>query len=293
MSFPLIIHLFIFAYLPMWGVLMAFQDFKIVRGVGLYDVLFKQKWIGLEHFWEYLSSTDFSLTMANTIGMSFLSLTLGTFFALFFAVLLNETRASFYKSSIQTISYLPHFISWVVAANIVIGSLSPDGGIINSILLSLGFIDKPILFMGEPQYFWWIVAWSNVWKGMGWGAIIYLAAMTAIDPQLYEAADMDGANRFQRIYHITLPGIRATFVLLLILNIGALVAGGFEQQFLLQNPLVEKQAETVAIHTFKEGLVQGEYSYATAVGIFVSVLNFLLLISANRIAKWLGQETLF
>ncbi len=293
MSFPLIIHLFIFAYLPMWGILMAFQNFKIAKGASLTDIIFKQTWIGLDHFIDYVTSSDFYLTMKNTIGMSFISLVLGTFFSLFFAVLLNETRTGKFKKSVQTISYLPHFVSWVVAANIVIGSLSPDGGIVNNILLSLHLIDKPILFMGELGYFWWIIGWSHVWKGMGWGAIIYLAAMTSIDPQLYEAIELDGANRFHKIFHITLPGVRATFVLLLILSIGTLLAGGFEQQYLLRNPLVQEQAETIAIYTFQEGLVKGEYAYATAVGLFVSVVNFLLLVCANQTAKCLGQETLY
>ena len=293
MSFPLIVHLFIFAYLPMWGILMAFQDFKIARGVSLAAVLFRQKWIGLEHFAEYLGSAAFGRTMINTIAMSAIGLVLGSFFSVFFAVMLNETRGGLYKKTIQTISYLPHFVSWVVAANIVISVLSPDGGIVNELLLKLGLLKQPLLFMGEEQFFWWIIGWSNVWKGMGWGAIIYLAAMTSIDPQLYEAADLDGAKRLQRIYHITLPGIRSTFVLLLILSIGALIAGGFEQQYLLQNPLVSRKAETIAIYTFQQGLVLGEYSYATAVGLFVSVVNFLLLVGANKIAKWLDQETLF
>ena len=293
MSFPLIVHLFIFAYLPMWGILMAFQNFKIARGFGLSEVLLRQKWVGFDNFIEYIGGNAFGRTLINTLAMSAISLVLGSFFAVFFAVLLNETRGSLYKKTVQTVSYLPHFVSWVVAANIVIGVLSPDGGIVNEILLKLGIIEQPLLFMGEEKYFWWIIGWSNVWKGMGWGAIIYLAAMTSIDPQLYEAADMDGAKRLRRIWHITLPGLRSTFVLLLILNIGSLIAGGFEQQYLLRNPLVSRAAETIAIHTFQQGLVEGEYSYATAVGLFVSLVNFLLLVGANRIAKLLDQETLF
>ena len=272
---------------------MAFQNFKIAHGVTFTDILLRQEWSGLNHFADYFSSPDFLLTMKNTIGMSLISLIFGTFFSLLLAVLLNETRDGLFKKSTQTISYLPHFISWVVAANIVISSLSPEGGILNELLLKLKIIDKPILFMGEPKYFWWIIGWSNVWKGMGWGAIIYLAAMTSIDPQLYEVAELDGAKRLQRIVHITLPGIRSTFVLLLILNIGALATGGFEQQYLLKNPLVEQEAKTIAIHTFQKGLVESDFSYATAVGIFVNAVNFLLLIFANRTAKRLGQETLF
>lgn len=293
MSFPLIVHLFIFAYLPMWGILMAFQNFKIARGFGFSEVLLRQEWAGFDNFIEYIGGNAFGRTLINTLAMSAISLVLGSFFAVFFAVLLNETRGSLYKKTVQTVSYLPHFVSWVVAANIVIGVLSPDGGIVNEILLKLGIIKQPLLFMGEEKYFWWIIGWSNVWKGMGWGAIIYLAAMTSIDPQLYEAADMDGARRLRRIWHITLPGLRSTFVLLLILNIGSLIAGGFEQQYLLRNPLVSRASETIAIHTFQQGLVEGEYSYATAVGLFVSLVNFLLLVGANRIAKLLDQETLF
>jgi putative aldouronate transport system permease protein len=223
--------------------------------------------------------------------MASIKLVMGTFFSVLVAILVNETRNRPFKRTVQTISYLPHFVSWVVAANLVLETLSPRG-IVNELLVGVGIIESPVLWMGFPKLFWWIIGASHVWKTAGFGAIIYLAAMTSIDPQLYEAADIDGASRLQRIWHITMPGVRATFVILLILNIGWLMEAGFEQQYLLMNALVRDYSEVFTIYVLRYGLQLTRFSFATAAGIFRSAVSIVLVVSANAVAKRLGEETL-
>ncbi|MBN2626945.1 MAG: sugar ABC transporter permease [Spirochaetales bacterium] len=286
MALPFVIHLIIFRYIPIVGWVMAFQDYKPARG------LFAQKWVGFEQFRILFSDLAFYRILRNTLAMAAIKLVLGTVFSILVAVLVNETRSKFARRSVQTISYLPHFVSWVVAANIFLNVLSPDSGILNNILMAFGIIKEPVLWLGVPEYFWHIIGWSHVWKECGFGAIIYLSAMTAIDPQIYEAADIDGARRLQRIRYITLPGIKATFIILLIMNIGHLLDAGFEQQYLLQNGLVQDYSEVFTIYIMKYGLKMMRYSYAAAAGIFKSVVSIILIFSANRLAARLGEETL-
>lgn len=286
MSLPFVIHIFIFKYIPIAGWIMAFQNYKPALP------FFKQTWVGLEQFIVLFSDLAFYRILRNTLAMAFIKLVLGTAASVFVAVLINETKNAHFKKSVQTISYLPHFVSWVVAANIVLNVLSPDGGILNEILLKLRFIDKSVLWLGNEHYFWGIIGWSHVWKTCGFGAIIYLSAMTSIDPQIYEAADIDGARRLQRIWYITLPGIKSTFIVLLIMNIGHLLDAGFEQQYLLQNGLVQDYSEVFTIYILKYGLKMMRYSYAAAAGIFKSVVSIVLIFTANRIAKRFGEETL-
>jgi putative aldouronate transport system permease protein len=285
MAVPFVIHIIIFRYVPIVGWVMSFQNFKPQHG------LFDQEWVGFKQFIDLFSDSGFFLTLRNTLVMASMKLIMGTLGAILVALLVNETRKGVFKRSVQTISYLPHFISWVVAANLVLEFLAPTG-VVNDLLLFLGIIDKPILFMGKPGLFWWIIGWSHVWKECGFGAIIYLAAMTGIDPQLYEAADMDGAGRLMRIWHITLPGVKAVFVILLIMDIGRLMEAGFEQQFLLKNGLVQDYAEVFTIYILRYGLQMMRYSYAAAAGIFKSVVSVILLFAANRISQNLGEETL-
>ena len=285
MSVPFLLHLILFRFGPLFGWIMAFQDFRPGRS------LFDQRWVGFEQFRLLFEDRLFWRVLRNTLAMATIKLVLGTFFSVLVAVLINETRNRAFKRTVQTISYLPHFVSWVVAANIVLEVLSPRG-IVNEILLNIGIIEDPILFMGQPRLFWWIIGGSHVWKTAGFGAIIYLAAMTSIDPQLYEAADIDGASRMQRIWHITMPGIRATFVILLILNIGHLMEAGFEQQYLLQNGLVQDYSEVFTIYVLRYGLRNTRFSFATAAGIFRSVVSLTLIVVANTIAKRMGEETL-
>jgi putative aldouronate transport system permease protein len=285
MSVPFLLHLVLFRFGPLFGWLMAFQRFRPGRP------LLEQEWVGLQQFRLLFEDPLFWRVLRNTLAMAAIKLVMGTFFSVLVAVMINETRNRPFKRSVQTISYLPHFVSWVVAANIVLELLSPRG-IINEIIVSLGIVEEPILFMGKPRLFWWIIGWSHVWKTAGFGAIIYLAAMTAIDPQLYEAADIDGATRLQRIWHITMPGIRATFVILLILNIGHLMEAGFQQQYLLQNGLVQDYSEVFTIYVLRWGLRNTRFSFATAAGIFRSAVSITLIIIANATAKRMGEETL-
>ncbi|MFW5777109.1 MAG: ABC transporter permease [Spirochaetota bacterium] len=285
MSIPFLAHLLLFRFGPLFGWVMAFQEYRPGRP------MLDQRWVGFEQFRLIFSDPVFWRVLRNTLAMAIIKMVMGTFFSVLVAVLINETRNRTFKRSVQTISYLPHFISWVVAANIWLELLSPRG-IVNELLMTLNLIEDPILFMGQKELFWWIIGWSHVWKTAGFGAIIYLAAMTSIDPQLYEAADIDGASRLQRIWHITLPGIRATFVILLILNIGQLMELGFEQQYLLGNALVQDRSEVFTIYVLRYGLKLTRFSFATAAGIFRSAVSIFLVLSANAIARRMGEETL-
>lgn len=285
MSIPFVIYLIIFKYIPIWGWLMAFQDFKPNLGIS------GSEWVGFKHFMFLFTNEDFFRVMRNTLAMSTLKLTTGVFSAVTLAILLNEVGNLRFKKTVQTVSYLPHFISWVVASNIVLAALSTDGGIINEILVGLGLVDKPILFMGIEKYFWGIITISNIWKEVGWSAIIYLAAMTAIDPQLYEAAQIDGAGRLKRIWHITLPGIMPTVIILLILKIGWILNAGFEQQYLLQNPTVLNVSEVLSIFVLRYGIGMGRYSFATAAGIFQSIVSLTLVFTVNWIAKKTSDDS--
>jgi putative aldouronate transport system permease protein len=225
--------------------------------------------------------------------MSFLSLIVGYTVPILFAILLNEVRVMSIKRTMQTISYLPHFVSWVIVAGLVTKMLSTDGGIINQLLLTLHVIDKPIQFMAQGKWFWGIVTVSDMWKETGWNSIIYLAAISGIDPELYEAATMDGAGRFRRIWHITLPGIRQTIMVMMILSIGWLMSIGFEKQFLLGNPIVKDYSEVLDLYVLNYGINLGRFSYGTAVGMFNSLVSIVLLFSANRIFKrWTNESVI-
>lgn len=285
MSFPFLVHLIVFRYLPIWGWTMALQDFKPTLG------FFGQEWVGFKHFTALFSDSEFPRIMRNTLAMSTINLVLGTFFCIVLALSLNELRNITMKRTIQTISYLPHFVSWVVAANIVLTLLASDGAL-NELLMGLGIVKEPVIFMGKEKLFWWVIGFSNVWKNVGWGAIIYLAAIAGLDPQLYEAADIDGAGRLQKIFHITLPGIKPTIIVLLIMNIGWIMNAGFEQPYLLQNTLVKEYSTTIDIFVLERGMGMGQYSFSTAAGIFKSVVSLVLVFLTNRLAKRFGQERL-
>ncbi len=287
MSVPFLIWLFIFKYLPLWGWTIAFQDFKPNRKI------FDQHWVGWKHFKFLFQDEHFLLVLRNTLAMSFINLVLGFFTAILLAILLNELRNIAFKRVVQTISYLPHFISWVVAASIISTVLSADGGIINELLIGLGLIKEPILWLGVGKYFWGILGASEVWKNVGWNTIIYLAAITTIDQAQYEAAEIDGAGRFQRIWHVTLPGLKPVFIILLIMNIGNLLESGFEPQYLLGNGMNVDYSENLDIFVLKYGIQMGNFSLSIAAGMFKTVVSFILLFSANNIAKRLGEDRLF
>ncbi|WP_299090888.1 sugar ABC transporter permease [uncultured Metabacillus sp.] len=285
MSLPFVAWVFVFNYLPLWGWTMAFQNYRPARS------FFEQEWVGFEHFITLFTDERFYLVLRNTLAMSFLSLIIGFTIPILFAVLLNEVRHSVFKRTVQTVTYLPHFVSWVVVAGIVTKMLSIDGGIVNDLLLKLNILDEPFQFMAQGTWFWGIVTASDLWKEMGWNAIIFLAAIAGLDPQLYEAAKVDGAGRLRRIWHVTLPGIRPTILVVLILNIGHLVSIGFEKQMLLGNSLVVDYSEVLDLYALNYGIGLGQFSYGTAIGIFNSVVSIILLFIANGIFKRFSNQS--
>lgn len=286
MSIPFLIWLFIFKYIPLWGWSIAFQDYKPALS------LFDQSWNGFVQFKFLFTDANFYRVLRNTLGMSTINLVLGFVTAISLALLLNEIRFTRFKKLVQTISYMPHFISWVVAASIISYSLSIDNGIINVVLMKIGIIHKPILWLGLEKWFWGINGISDVWKNVGWNTIIYLAAITMIDPEQYEAADIDGATRLQRIRYITLPSLKPTIIILLIMNLGYILESGFEAQYLLGNPMNLDYSENLDIYVLKYGISMGNFSLATAAGIFKTVVSFIFLFTANHIAKKFDQPRL-
>lgn len=286
MTIPFLIWLFIFKYLPIWGWTIAFQNYRPSKDFA------EQEWVGFQHFMFLFEDERFLRVLRNTLAMSGINLVLGFVTAILLALLLNELRVVAFKRVVQTVSYLPHFISWVVAAGIVQQTLSPDG-IINDLLMRSGLIKEEILFLGIGEYFWGIFGASTVWKDVGWNTIVYLAAMTMIDPAQYEAAEIDGAGRFQRMWNITLPGIKSVIVVLLIMNIGYLLESGFEPQYLLGNGMNVDYSENLDIFVLKYGIAQGNFSLSIAAGMFKTIVSFILLFAANNIAKRLGEARLY
>lgn len=286
-ALPFVIYIIVFNYAPLVGWLMAFQRYRPALG------LFEQEWVGLENFKMLFSDSAFIRVIRNTVSMSIINLSLSFFFSITFAVMLNELKNKSIKKLIQTVSYLPHFLSWIIVTGLVLDVLSTETGIINQLLMALNFIEQPINFLADPKYFWWIVGFSNVWKSTGWGSIIYLSAMASINEELYEAAEMDGANRLRKIWHITLPGIKPTIFILLLINIGNIMNAGFEVQYLLGNGLVQDVSQTIDIYVLRYGISLGNYSLATAAGIFNSLISVILITLANKLSKAAGEESLF
>lgn len=285
-SFIMVVYGIIFCYWPLTGWLMAFQNYKPKKG------LLHSKWVGLDKFKFLFDDKSFIEVIRNTFCMGVINLVTTTVMAVLFAILLNEIRKNWIKKPIQTISYLPHFLSWIIVTGILHDALS-SAGIVNELLQKWGWTSQTINFFAEPKYFWWIVAFANCWKETGWNAIIYLSAITAIDPNLYEAASIDGADRLQKIKYITLPSIRPTFVILLIMNIGNVLNAGFEVQYLLGNGLVQSVSRTIDIYVLKWGISQNDFSLGTAAGIFKSVVSILLIVIANKVAKKVGDQAIF
>ena len=285
MSLPMLIYVLIFNYAPMWGWITAFQDYKPKLGIS------GSKFVGLKNFKWLFGREDFIQSIRNTLGMSVINLVLGTVTAILLAILLNEVLHSGFKRFVQTVTYLPHFLSMVIVVGMA-QNIFASNGPLNQLLMNLHLIRQPIFFLGEGKLFWWLVGVINVWKEVGWNTIIYIAAMTAIDPCLYEAASIDGAGRFSKIRYITLPGIKSTFVILLIMNIGHLMEAGFEMQYLLGSSLVQDWSRTIDIFVLKYGISKQQYGVATAAGMFKSVVAIILLFTANTLAKKLDESTL-
>ncbi len=282
---PVAVYYVVFQYVPMAGIVLAFQDFLPGRGV------FGSPWVGLHWFEQFFGSVYFTRTVRNTLLINVYSLLFGFPFPILFALVLNEVRAMAFKRTVQTVSYLPHFVSTVVVVGMLVNFLSPTDGIVNTLIKNLG--GKPIFFMAEPSWFRALYVGSGIWQEFGWGSIIYLAALAGIDPQLYEAARIDGAGRFQQMLHVTLPGIAPTIVILLILSIGNLLSVGFEKVILMYSPATYETADVISSYVDRRGIVGAEFSYAAAVGLFNSVVNFLLLMAANWLSKKANQTSLW
>ncbi len=285
-SLVLVIYGVIFYYLPLAGWAVAFQDYKPKNG------LFHSAFVGMDKFKQLFSDASFIRVIRNTLGMGVINLIVTFVMAILFAILLNEVKSNGGKKTVQTISYLPHFLSWIIVTGILHDALSSTG-IINELLLKFHILDQPLNFFAHPKFFWPIVAFANVWKETGWNAIIYLSAITAIDPSLYEAANMDGAGRWARIRYVTLPGIKPTIMILLLMNVGNVLNAGFEIQYLLGNGLVQSVSQTIDIYVLKWGISQNDFSIGTAAGIFKSFVSIVLIVIANQIAKKNGEERLF
>ena len=281
-----VIYGIMFYYLPLGGWIMAFQNYKPKDG------LLHSAFVGLDKFKFLFTDAVFLRVIRNTLAMGVLNLVTSFIMAIVFAILLNEITSRIWKKSVQTISYLPHFLSWIIVTGIMHDALSTTG-IINEILMKLHLINTEINFFAHHEYFWPIVAFANLWKETGWNAIIYLAAITAIDPCLYEAASIDGAGRWAKIRYITLPGIKSTIMILLLMNVGNVLNAGFEVQYLLGNGLVQNVSQTIDIYVLKWGISQNDYSLGTAAGIFKSVVSIILIIIANQLAKGAGEDRLF
>ncbi len=286
MSVPFVLYIILFKFVPLFGWDMAFQDYKPAKSFS------QQTWVGIKWFIFLFKDKEFLLSLRNTVCMSLISTALGYITAILIAVLLNEVRSIGIKRFVQTVSYLPHFLSWIIVTGLVANVLSVEDGILNNILLKLHIIKEPILWLSVPKYFWNIIGWTYVWKEVGWNTIVYLGAMTSIDPCLYEAAEIDGCGRMRKIWHITLPGIRTTIIIMMIMSAGHILDANFEMPFLLKNGMIEDVASTIDIYVLKYGFKLFNFSLATAAGIFKNVVNILLLILANSIAKKAGEERL-
>mgnify|MGYP005792124279 CR=1 FL=1 len=282
---PGILYLFIFNYLPMYGIIISFKDFSFRKGI------LGSEWIGFANYREMFASETFWNVLKNSIVLSLYRLAASFPFPILLALLLNEVRHKYFKKAVQTIIYLPHFVSWVVFAGMVQLFLSPTDGMINMLIKMLG--GEPIPFLQRSEYFRTILVISGIIKSAGWGTIVYLAAITAIDQEMYEAAVIDGANRLQKMFYLTIPCISNTIVILLILDMGSLLKNGFEQVYLLYNPLVYDVADIIETYVYRLGLDGGQYSYTTAVGLFQSVVGMIMILAANAVTRRISDNNLF
>ncbi|WP_411832465.1 ABC transporter permease [Paenibacillus dokdonensis] len=276
----------IFSYIPMYGVIIAFKQYVITHSIS------DAPWVGLENFRAFLDDDELPKVIWNTLGMSFFKLLIGFPLPILFALFLNELRSLGLKKAVQTISYLPHFLSWVILGGILATWLA-DVGIINHILMGLHIIKEPISYLAEPSYFWSIIITSDIWKELGWSAIIYLAAIAGVSPDLYEAATIDGAGRFQKMWYVTLPGIKGTVSILFILAISGVLNSNFDQILVLRNSLNESASNVIDIYVYQTGLVNSRYSYSAAVGLIKSIIALILLLIANSVSKKLNDSSLF
>lgn len=285
MVIPALIFVFVFSYIPMYGVLMAFQDYSIYKG------FLHSPWVGFKHFEMFFNAPEFWTIMRNTLVISLLKLFIGFPAPIILALMLNEVRKASFKRVVQTISYLPHFLSWVIVSGFVVSLLSTDNGSINILLQSVHLIKEPINFLAIPEYFWSILVTTGIWKEIGFGSIVYLAAIAGVDPHIYEAASIDGASRLKQIINITVPSIIPVIVIFMILAIGNLLSAGFEDILLLAtNPVLRDVSDVLDTYVYRIGIQNSRYSYATAAGLFKAVISVGMLTLANLVARRSGNS---
>lgn len=285
LALPGILFIIVFKYVPMWGIVIAFQDYSPYRGV------MNSAWVGFEHFNRFFSNPDFMLLFRNTMAINILNLVFYFPLPILVALLLNEVVGNKFKKTVQSIVYLPHFLSWVIIVGITILMLSRSDGVINNMIVALGL--PKVDFLTNPNLFWGLLTVQSIWKEAGWGTIIFLAAMAGLDPQLYEAARMDGAKRLRQMWHITLPGIRNVILILLILRIGNIMDVGFEQVYLMKNGAVSEVGDVFDTYVYRLGIQQGQFSFSTAVGLFKSVIGLVLVLIANSLTRRFGEEGVY
>ena len=281
---PVIGYYLIIYYAPMYGAQIAFRDFEPAAGI------LGSKWVGLQNFKDFLTNPYFNRLIRNTFSINVMDLVLGFPAPILLAILVNEIRNTYFKRTVQTISYLPHFISLVVVVGMMLDFFSRNG-LVNSILESLGM--KAVLWFQRPELFQPLYVLSGIWQAVGWGSIIYLAAITNIDPALYEAAQVDGAGRLRQILNITLPGIAPTVILLLILRLGQMMTVGYEKIILMYNPLIYSTADVISTYVYRKGILEMSYSFSAAAGLFNSVINFTLLFLANKMSQRMSESSLW
>lgn len=279
---PGLLYFVLFRYLPMFGLVIAFKDYNIFKGIWASD------WVGLANFEALVHSSDFWNVMKNTLVISLTKILIGFPIPILLAILLNDIKSMRFKRVTQTFLYLPHFLSWVVIGGIMLNLFSPVFGLAGEVFRTLGI--EPVNIMAKKGAIFWVVIFSDVWKEAGWSTIVFLAALTQVDESLYEAAKMDGANKFKQMLHITLPCISSIVIVMLILRIGKVMNAGFEQILVLQNPITMESIDIFDTYVYREGLGRGSYSFAAAVDTFKSVIALILVTSANKISKMFGEE---
>ncbi|WP_435167640.1 ABC transporter permease [Paenibacillus glycanilyticus] len=287
LTLPAVLWMVIFNYIPMYGVIIAFQEYTPFKG------FIHSPWLGFDNFKELFADPTFRESLTNTFKISIAKLVFGFPAPIILSLLLNELAFKRFKRIVQSLTYLPYFVSWVLVVGFMYTLLDPETGVVSKLLVKLGIIGSDVMLMGDAHSFLSLVVITEIWKNVGWNSIIYLAAIAGIDPQLYEAAVVDGASRFRRVWHITLPSLKPTIIILLILSIGGLVNSNFDQMFLMQNSMTQDAANVLAVYSYKMGLVSGRFSYGTAIGLFQSLVAFVLMYAANYSSRKLTKESLF
>lgn len=282
---PVILYYLIFAYGPMFGIVIAFKDYNIFDGV------FASEWVGLKHFKDFFQSAFAPRLITNTLMISLFDIIFGFTAPIILALMFNEVTNQRFKKITQTVSYLPYFISTVVIVSMFVKFLALDGGLINQIRNLFGL--DSIYFLSEPKYFWGLYTGLNLWKGVGWGTIIYLSALTGVNQELYEACYIDGGGRWRQMWHITLPGISTTIGILFILRLGNILNVGYETIILMYNPTIYETADVISTYVYRRGLKDAAYSFATAVGLFQSAIGFILIVIANKISRKLTEISIW